>query len=121
MLFRSPRLWTHLGRLGARVPAYSSAHYALRGNVVERWVEQLLRERWSEVGTAAACGLSLARVTGDQMRDLGPKLRADVAAALQRVGAPEAWQRAVLELTPFSEAERVEQLGDDLPLGLRLL
>jgi len=118
---RDPRLWTHLGRLGARVPAYSSAHYALRGSVVERWVEQLLRERWSEVGTAAACGLSLARVTGDQVRDLGPKLRADVAAALQRVGAPEAWQRAVLELTPFSEAERVEQLGDDLPLGLRLL
>src|SRR4029078_9806276 len=67
---RDPRLWSYLGRLGARVPAYSSATFALKGSVVERWVEQLLRERWSEVATAAACGLSLARVTGDQMRDL---------------------------------------------------
>jgi molecular chaperone DnaK (HSP70) len=118
---RDPRLWTHLGRLGARVPAYSSAHFVLEGSVVARWVEQLLRERWSEVGTAAACGLSLARVTGDQVRDLSARLRAEVASALLRVGAPETWQRAVLELTPFSEAERAEQFGDDLPLGLRLL
>jgi hypothetical protein len=118
---RDPRIWAHLGRLGSRVPAYSSAHYALKGSLVERWVEQLLRERWSEVSTAAACGLSLARVTGDQVRDLAPRSRAEVAAALERVGAPAEWQRAVLELTPLSEAERVEQLGDDLPLGLRLL
>ncbi|HVZ33467.1 MAG TPA: heat-shock protein Hsp70, partial [Polyangiaceae bacterium] len=65
---RDPRLWAHLGRVGARVPAYASAHYALRGAVVERWVEQLLRERWSEVGTASACAVQLARVTGDQLR-----------------------------------------------------
>ena len=118
---RDPRLWVYLGRLGARVPAYSSAHHALKGSVVERWVEQLLRERWSEVNSAAACALSLARVTGDQVRDLGARIRGDVAVALERVGAPAAWQRAVLELTPLSEAERAEQLGDDLPLGLRLL
>ena len=118
---RDPRLWGYLGCLGARVPAYASAHYALKGSSVERWVEQLLRERWSEVNTAAACGLSLARVTGDQVRDLAPRWRTEVAAALAKAGAPEAWQRAVLELTPVSEAERVEQLGEDLPLGLRLL
>jgi molecular chaperone DnaK (HSP70) len=118
---RDPRLWAYLGRLGARVPAYASAHYVLKGSSVERWVEQLLRERWSEVSTAAACGLSLARLTGDQVRDLAPRWRTEVAAALAKVRAPEAWQRAVLELTPLSEAERFEQLGEDLPLGLRLL
>ncbi|HEU4582518.1 MAG TPA: Hsp70 family protein [Polyangiaceae bacterium] len=118
---RDPRLWAYLGRLGARVPAYASAHYALKGGTVERWVEQLLRERWSEVNTAAACGLSLARLTGDQVRDLALRWRSEVAAALGKVGAPEAWQRAVLELTPLSEADRVEQFGEDLPLGLRLL
>ena len=78
-------------------------------------------EHDEEVNTAPACGLSLARVTGDQVRDLAPRWRAEVAAALGRAGAPEAWQRAVQELTPLSEAERVEQLGDDLPIGLRLL
>jgi len=118
---RDPRLWTHLGRVGARILAYASAHHALRGNVVERWVEQLLRERWSDVNTAAPSALSLARLTGDQVRDLPLKLRTEVAAALERAGAPSTWQQAVLELTPRSEAERAQQLGDDLPLGLRLL
>jgi hypothetical protein len=118
---RDPRIWTHLGRVGARVPAYASAHYALRGGIVERWVEQLLRERWSEVPPAAASALSLARVTGDPVRDLSENIRKDVAAALTRVGAPAAWPRAVLEFMPLSEAERAEQLDDDLPLGLRLV
>ena len=118
---RDARLWTHLGRLGARVPTYASAHYVLRAAVVERWLEQLLRERWSEVSTAAQCAVSLARVTGDEARDVAPRLRADVAAALGRVGAAEEWRRAVLELVPVSLAEREQQLGDDLPLGLRLI
>ena len=118
---RDPRLWTHLGRLGARMPTYASAHYALKGTIVERWVEQLLRERWQEVSTAAACAVSLARVTGDQARDLGARLRAEVADALVKVAAPEAWRRAVLEFVPVTSAEREEQLGGDLPLGLRLL
>jgi hypothetical protein len=84
-------------------------------------VEQLLRERWSEVNTAAVSAVSLARVTGDRVRDLSAKLRGEVAEALRRVGAPEESQRAVLELVAISAAEREQQLGDDLPLGLRLI
>jgi molecular chaperone DnaK (HSP70) len=118
---RDPRLWTYLGRIGARVPSYASAHYALPNSVVERWVEQLLRERWSEVPTAAQAAVSLARVTGDQTRDLNPKLRQDVARALERAGVAEELRRAVLELVPITRAQREQQLGDDLPLGLRLL
>jgi molecular chaperone DnaK (HSP70) len=118
---RDPRLWTHLGRVGARVPTYASAHYALKAASVERWVEQLLRERWHEIPTAAASAVSLARVTGDQVRDLSPGVRGEVADALRRISAPEAWQRAVLEYVPVTQAEREQQLGDDLPLGLRLL
>jgi hypothetical protein len=118
---RDPRLWTHIGRIGARVPTYASAHYALKGVIVERWIEQLLRERWSEVVTAAASAVSLGRVTGDVMRDVSPKLRGEVVTALQRAGAPEPWQRALIEHVPVTGAEREEQLGDDLPLGLRLV
>lgn len=118
---RDPRLWTYLGRVGARVPTYASAHYAVRASAVERWVEQLLRERWSEVGTAAAAAVSLARVTGDQVRDLAPRVRGEVAAMLRRSSAPEAWICAVTEYVPVTEAERTEQLGDDLPIGLRLI
>lgn len=118
---RDPRLWSHLGRVGARVPAYASAHYVVRAGAVERWVEQLLRERWSEVATAAQCAVRLSRVTGDQHRDLREKVRAEVADALSRCAAPREWIRAVLELVPVTETETREQLGDDLPLGLRLL
>jgi hypothetical protein len=118
---RDPRLWVHLGRVGARVPTYASAHYAVKGVVVERWIEQLLRERWSEVATAAACAVSLARLTGDPVRDVSPKLRAEIVTALTRLGAPEATKRVLQELVPVTVAEREQQLGDDLPLGLRLV
>ncbi|HWO11427.1 MAG TPA: Hsp70 family protein, partial [Polyangiaceae bacterium] len=118
---RDPRLWTYIGRIGARVPSYASAHFALPGRTVERWVEQLLRERWSEVATAAASAYAMCRVTGDETRDVDPRLRAEVARALERAAAPEEWRRAVLEHVPVSAAEREARLGEDLPLGLRLL
>ena len=33
---RDPRLWAALGRIGARVPAYASAHHVLPPSIVER-------------------------------------------------------------------------------------
>jgi molecular chaperone DnaK (HSP70) len=118
---RDPELWAHVGRIGARVPMYASVHYVLPANVVERWLSELLRERWDEVRTAAASAFSLARVTGDQVRDVSPALRAEVARALAKAGAPEEWRRAVSELVPVTHGERERLLGDDLPLGLILV
>ena len=43
---RDPRLWAAIGRIGARVPAYASVHHVIVAHVVERWVDQLLREKW---------------------------------------------------------------------------
>jgi molecular chaperone DnaK (HSP70) len=118
---RDPRLWTHIGRLGARVPAYASAHYVLAGSAVERWLEQLLRERWNEVNTAAASAFAMSRVTGDETRDVRSALRTEVARALERARAPEEWRRAVLDYVPVTRAEREARFTDDLPLGLRLI
>jgi molecular chaperone DnaK (HSP70) len=118
---RDPRLWMHIGRIGARVPGYASAHYVLAPTLVARWIEPLLRERWSEVSSAAASALAMSRVTGDEARDISPALRAEVARALERAGAPEAWRRAVLEFVPLSHAEREALFADDLPIGLRLV
>jgi hypothetical protein len=118
---RDPRLWTYLGRIGARVPTYAPPQFVVPASIVERWVQQLLRERWSEVKTAAASAFRMARVTGDQSRDLGESSRHQVAEALARVGAPEEWRRAVLDFVPVTASERAFELGDDLPLGLRLL
>jgi molecular chaperone DnaK (HSP70) len=118
---RDPELWTHIGRIGARVPAYASVHYVLPASTVERWLTELLRERWDEVRTAPAAALSLARVTGDQVRDVSPALRSEVERALTKAGAPEEWRRAVSELVPVTHGERERLLGDDLPLGLTLV
>lgn len=118
---RDPRLWNHIGQIGARVPGYASAHYVLGPNVVERWIEQLLRERWSEVSSAAASAFAMSRVTGDETRDITHGVRAEVARELERVRAPEEWRRAVLEFVPFSNAEREALFADDLPIGLRLI
>jgi molecular chaperone DnaK (HSP70) len=118
---RDPELWTHIARIGARVPAYASVHYALPAATVERWLSELLRERWDEVRTAAGAALMLARVTGDQVRDVSPSLRAEVERALGKVGAPDEWRRAVCELVPVTHGERERLLGDDLPLGLTLV
>lgn len=118
---RDPRLWTYIGRIGARIPLYASAHFVLPGSAVERWVEQLLRERWGDVSTAAASAYAMCRMTGDETRDVSARVRTEVARALERSQAPEQWRRAVLEHVPVSAAEREARLGDDLPLGLRLV
>ncbi len=118
---RDPRLWTYLGRIGARVPTYANAQFVVPAPLVARWVEQLLRERWGEVKSAAPSAFRMARVTGDRSRDLGATTRNQVAEALARAGAPEEWRRAVLDFVPVTANERAFELGDDLPLGLRLL
>jgi hypothetical protein len=118
---RDPELWSHLARLGARVPAYASVQYVLPPATVERWLDQLLRERWDEVRTAAPSAVLMARVTDDRARDISAALRSEVSRALQRVSAPAEWIRAVTEHVSITRGERELWLGDDLPLGLSLV
>lgn len=117
---RDPRLWAVLGRLGARVPAYGSAHHVIPIRVTEEWVDHLLRTRWNEVPTAAHAALQMARVTGDRTRDLAAGLREQVAKRLKDVGALEEWVRAVSEFVPIDAVEQAGFLGEELPVGLVL-
>lgn len=117
---RDPRLWAALGRVGARAPAYASAHYVVPTSVVTTWLDHLLREKWSEVPTAPRAALQIARVTGDRARDLSESLRKEVARRMVAVSAPPEWVRAVTELVPLESADRAEFFGEGLPLGLVL-
>src|SRR4029450_6144061 len=67
---KDPRLWAAIGRIGARVPTYASVHHVVAGNVAERWLDHLLRERFGEVPTAARAAFELSRRTGDRARDV---------------------------------------------------
>jgi molecular chaperone DnaK (HSP70) len=118
---RDPRLWAALGRVGARVPAYASAHHVVPGTIAERWLDHLLREKWEEVPTAVATARELARVTGDRTRDVPERVREEVARRMERLEAPAEWVRSVRELILVEENERASRFGEDLPVGLRLL
>ncbi|HEY6464211.1 MAG TPA: heat-shock protein Hsp70, partial [Polyangiaceae bacterium] len=118
---RDPRLWTAVGRLGARVPAYASVHHVVAPHVVERWLDHLLREKWDAVPTAAQAAVRMARRTGDRARDVAERVRKEVEQRLVRLGADEASLRAVREVVAVEESERAAFFGDSLPQGLRLV
>jgi hypothetical protein len=118
---RDPRLWSAIGRIGARVPAYASVHHVIAPATAERWLDHLLREKWAQMPSAAGAAVQLARVTGDRARDVSERVRGDVARQLERSGAPADSIRAVSELVPVEEAVRREWFGEDLPVGLRLI
>jgi molecular chaperone DnaK (HSP70) len=118
---KDPRLWAAIGRLGARVPAYASAHHVVGATVAERWLEHLLREKWNEMPSAPLAAFQLARRTGDRARDVGERTRAEVERRLAAVGANEAWLHAVREIVAPEESDRAAFFGEALPVGLVLL
>ncbi|MDB4944598.1 MAG: Chaperone protein DnaK [Labilithrix sp.] len=115
------RLWSALGRIGARVPVYASVHHVLGPKVVEPWLEHLLNQKWEGIASAPHAAVQLARVTGDRARDVPERLRLELAKRLAQARAKEAWVKAVQELVDVGEEERVAILGEGLPIGLRLV
>ena len=114
------RLWTAVGRVGARVPVYASVHHVVPVRNVEAWLERLLRLKWENIATAQHAAVQLARVTGDRARDVNPRLRGEIEKRLVAMNAKETWIRAVRELAEVGEEERVAILGEGLPIGLKL-
>ena len=118
---QNPRLWAAIGRLGARAPAYASLHHVVSTRAAERWLDHLLREKWSEVATAPRAAMLMARATGDRARDVPGALRERTAKALEAVNVDSDWIRAVREVVPVEDRERAEFFGEELPAGLRLV
>ncbi len=117
---RDPRLWGAIGRLGARVPAYASVHHVVAPEIAERWLEQLLRDKWDDLPTAIGAAVELARVTGDRARDIDDAVRASVVRKLESARARPEQVRAVREHVAVEQAERATFFGEGLPAGLAL-
>ncbi len=109
-----------LGRLGARVPLYGSAHTVVPVNVAARWLGRLLGTDLGGSEQGAFAAAQLARLTHDRERDIDAALRDKVSAALRRLGGNEPLVRLVQEGGELGEAEQVRVFGDSLPSGLRL-
>ena len=118
---KDPRLWSAIGRLGARVPAYASPHHVIAPGAAERWIDHLLREKWDAIPSAALAAVELARVTDDRARDVSERTRREVERRLLAVGARPEQVRAVREHVPVEEAERAALFGEGLPVGLKLI
>jgi hypothetical protein len=113
-------LWA-LGRLGARVPLYGSAHGAVPADTAAAWLEALLALDWKRVDGAAAAAANLARRSGDRARDLAPEIGQRVVARLRAHGAPPAWIERIEQVVALDEAGERSLFGDALPPGLRLI
>ncbi len=113
--------WWAVGRLGARVPFYGSAHNVVPRAVAEEWLQHVLALEWRNVDPAPFAATQLCRMSGDRERDLDASLREQVAVRLRAIGAPESWIRMVRELTKLEAADERRIFGESLPPGLSLV
>ena len=116
----SPQTWWAVGRLGARVPLYGSAHHVVPREVVLEWLEQVLALNWKNVQPAAFAAAMLARLSGDRERDLDRSARERVAQRLRAAKAPASWVSMVQEVIQLNAADEQRVFGESLPPGLRL-
>jgi hypothetical protein len=117
----SPQRWSALGRLGARVPFYGSAHDVVPRELAQQWLEQVLALDWRAVSPAAFAATQLARLSGDRERDLDAQIRAQVIERLRKEKAPAKWVEMVETVAELDSADQKLVFGESLPPGLRLV
>lgn len=115
-----PWCWS-LGRLGARVPLYGSAHKTVSVETVERWIERLLQAGVQKIDGAPFALAQMARKTGDRLRDISEGLRGRVVEGLRSGGASETWVEMVERNVELKGADESRVFGDSLPIGLQLV
>ncbi|MFO0713732.1 MAG: Hsp70 family protein [Sandaracinus sp.] len=113
--------WWALGRIGARVPLYGSAHSVVGRATAEAWLGAVLALDWRQVEPAALAAMQLARASGDRQRDVDDALRADVVRRLTVHGAPPVWVELVREPRRLEADTAQRVLGESLPPGLELV
>ena len=117
----NPQTWWALGRLGARVPLYGSAHTVVPADIASGWLEALLTLDWKAVEPAAFAAAQIARMSGDRTRDLPEELREQVARRLTASKAPASWAAMVQSAVQLDEADQRRSFGEALPPGLKWL
>ena len=117
----NPQTWWSLGRLGARVPFYGSAHRVVPVDVATAWLDTVMQIPWQRVEPAAFAAVQIARVSGDRSRDLPEPTRRRVADRLREAKVSPLWITMVMEPVALTDADEKRVFGESLPPGLRLL
>jgi hypothetical protein len=97
---------------------YGSAHRTVDPAKAAGWLEILLEAHSREVEGALFAIAQIARFSGDRSRDLDEPVRAHALQTLRAAGAPESWQRLLVEVVAMDEADKARAFGDTLPVGL---
>ncbi|SDI66908.1 Hsp70 protein [Paraburkholderia steynii] len=113
--------WWAIGRIGARLPFYGSAHGVVPPDIALPWLEAVLALDWKKVEPAAFAAVQLSRMTGDRSRDLPDAARETVIRRLETLGAAPAWVQMVRETVALDEADTGRVFGESLPAGLKLI
>lgn len=114
------KLWA-LGRIGARVPFYGSAHDVVPADAAIKWVETLLTLDWKRLEAAAFAAAQIARMSDDRSRDLPLPLRQTLMQRLATVGAPSGWIHMVAQHVAVDQLTESRLIGESLPPGLSLI
>jgi hypothetical protein len=114
-----PWAWA-LGRLGARVPFYGSAHNVLSPLQAEAWIDSLLALDPSKLEGAPFALAQMARASGDRVREISESTRGKVLAKLEELQCSKSWLRFIREVVVMEAPDEARALGDTLPAGLQL-
>ncbi|MDE3196665.1 MAG: molecular chaperone DnaK, partial [Acidobacteriota bacterium] len=101
-------LWC-IARLGARQLFYGPMNQVLPASAATRWIEVLLKS-----GNSQDALVSLARKTGDPVRDVAPATFAAVRSKLTD-------ERLIAQLEGDAERDDLAVYGEELPSGLALV
>jgi hypothetical protein len=112
-----PWSWA-LGRLGARVPLYGSIHRTVARDTASEWLNLLLDAHSKKVEGALFAIVQIARLSGDRSSDVDDDLRTRALDTLRISGAPDSWQRLLLEVVAMETVDQARAFGDTLPAGL---
>jgi hypothetical protein len=113
--------WWAVGRIGARMPFYGSAHGVVPPDVAVQWLDIILALNWRKVEPAMFAAVQIARMTGDRSRDIPQAVRETVLRRLEGANAPAAWVDMVREVVTLDNADTGRVFGEALPAGLKLI
>ncbi len=113
-----------LPRLGARILPYGPLNTVLHPNIAESWIDEIAGFEPTHDGEKSSwgfCLVQLARMTGQRALDIDDSHRRTVLHVLESLDAPRRWFQMVEEVTELGREEQGQMLGDELPIGLRLV
>jgi actin-like ATPase involved in cell morphogenesis len=107
-----------ISRVGARSPFHGSIDRVVSKEAAEKWIEELLKEKWSNPTNVTYTIAQLARKTDDRTRDINDDLRSRVIERLSQYDWSDHFIKQIQEVLALEWEDEKEIFGESLPVGL---